>query len=386
MYGCRVRRTLLLLLLSFFKSKFDTENRYDILFKGGQDCEYTCPLLTVDSNAMNSLLTAQGWGGPLYDNRTSVVSYSFCTVAMGFCLMYEDPNDDTLYTNTCLEASTIQAMSIQDAYEKRCMYCDASGTVYWPSQQVAGTVKWIPTNDCGASYSNAGLETVGTPQSSTIVYSSGGSTATIDITNVGRSFFNAFSQDLTQYPYCEGTNSMGWQKSALDLKAGTTVTMLLLLCIYYTIMAFCSLCVGLTFYHFSKYEKDDWQKLKRCENCFACLAKQMQLVLRIANTVSVIFVVILFVNIWVDGVCTNAADQFGQKRFYPAIQGYTMFVLVTFALHCVGGCYFRSTVGMETAFFTPKHVFHPKEKMACGDYVRKYWICLCKYYNIWGGP
>ena len=44
----------------------------------------------------------------------------------------------------------------------------------WPSQQVAGTVKWIPTNDCGASYSNAGLETVGTPQSSTIVYASGG--------------------------------------------------------------------------------------------------------------------------------------------------------------------------------------------------------------------
>ena len=92
-------------------------------------------------------------------------------------------------------------------------------------------MKWIPTNDCGESYSNAGLETVGTPQSSTIVYFFGGSTATIDITNVGRSFFNAFSQDLTQYPYCEGTNSMGWQKSVIDLKAGTTVTMLLLLCI-----------------------------------------------------------------------------------------------------------------------------------------------------------
>jgi hypothetical protein len=357
---------------------------YDILFKGGQDCEYTCPLMTLDSAAVNAKLAEQGFTSISYDTSSAVLSYAACTVDKGYCLMFDDGSGT--YSNSCVPRDTILAMTTQEAYSRRCMYCDDSGTVFWPSQKVSGTTNWIPTSNCGSAYSNAGLESAGTPLSSTIVYDDGSTTATIDFTDMGNAHFTGFSQDLTQYPYCEGTDSMGWQTSAIDLKASTTVTMLLLLCVYYTIMAFCCLCVGLTFYHFSKYEKDDWQKLKSCENCFACLAKQMQIVLRIANTVSVIFVVILFVNIWVDGVCTNASNEFGQKQFYPAIQGYTMFVLVTFCLHCVGGCYFRSTVGMETAFFTPKHVFHAKEKMGCGDYVRKYWICLCKYYNIWGGP
>ena len=82
----------------------------------------------------------------------------------------------------------------------------------------------------------------------------------------------------------------------------------------------------------------------------------MQLVLRIANTVSVIFVVILFVNIWVDGVCTNAADQFGQKRF-PSCHTRIHHVRTRHVrVALCGWMLLQIDRGMETAFFTPKPV------------------------------
>eukprot|EP00939_MAST-03C_sp_MAST-3C-sp1_P002292 g2292.t1 len=358
---------------------------FDIYFKGGQDCKYQCPLMTLDSATMNTLLSAAG-AVETYDS-TVATSFLPCTTTLGFC--FKNVQSGSTYENACVDAATIQGMSIAAAYEARCLYCDSSGTVYWPSQKVSATTQWIPTNDCGEAYENSGLtgSDVTTPSYSTIEYkNSTGSSVYVDISSMGSSYFPEISMDLEHYPYCEGTDTIGWQKSAIDQKAGETVLMLLLLCIYYAIMAFCCFCVSFTFYHFSKYEKDDWSKLGTCERWFSCLAKQMQLVLRIANTISVIFVVILFYNIWVLGVCTYAGNEFGEKRFYPAIKGYTMFVLLTFATHCFGGCAFRQKCAMETAFYTPKHVFHVKEQMAFMDYVKKYWICCCKYYNLFGGP
>eukprot|EP00940_MAST-03C_sp_MAST-3C-sp2_P002002 g2002.t1 len=362
---------------------------FDIYFKGGQDCVYDCPLLTLDAAAMNQLL-ADANVGFTYD--TEFQSLMPCTSNLGFCFKKLKDGETNVYQNTCVDPSTFTATdptSLQTAFNERCIYCDSAGIVYWPALKATSSNQWIPTEDCGTRYTNAGLtgSDVGTPQYNTIQYTNtSGSSVYIDISSMGTTYFSQNSQDLTHYPYCEGENSIGWQKSAIDLKASETVLMLLLLCIYYCIMAFFCMCIAATFYHFSKYEKDDWAKLKSCERWFACLVKQMQLVIRLANTVSLIFVVILFYNIWVLGVCKQKGDPNGVKRFYPAIEGYTMFVLITYGLHCFGGCFFRRKIAMETAFYTPRHVFHPKERMACMDYVKKYWICVCKYYNIFGGP
>lgn len=379
---------------------------FALLFGGAQDCKYTCPLLTQDSDFLNTILSnktcdadssahcCRDASGNLEDCKyvtdvevVTTLSFAYCTSEMGICLRSTDTgtSDDTItYGNECKDKNEILEMDFSTAVAQRCLYCDASGVVYWPSLLVASTEKWIPSSTCGSSYANAGLESADAPDHN---YTYGVlNDIALDNTLMGADWFSENSPDLTGYPYCETPESMGWDTSAIDLQAPLTVTMLLLLCVFYTIMAVLSSCVGYTFYHFRGKYESDWGRLKAFENCLACISKKMQPTLRVINTISIFPIVYFFYLITVLGVCEKAANEYGQKTFFPMALYYSYFTVFALALNCIGGTLFRRRYPVETAFYNPLKTHKMSEKKTIVERLCKCQRSCWQFYSKWGGP
>lgn len=355
---------------------------------GGKDCIYGCPLLTQNSTWLNEAkvnATCSDGDCRAYQTGDTIIPFAYCTSLKGICMKIPSASDPTMYGNACMDKDAIIALGLVDAYKYRCMYCDEMGMVYWPSIKVTAVTKWIPTSVCGEPYLNAGIDGL-TPKHTQVKYGDGDGALMIDNTKMGAAFFMEQTQDMTGYPYCEGKFVMGWDTSAVDLMAPLAMMMLMLLCVYYSLMTFLCGMVGIVFLRFKKVEDSDWTKLKCCDNVCGCMGKKFQVILRIANTVSLVPILFMFYLIWGLGVCTNAVNEFGEKTFYPSVQYFCVVSLFSLFCNCIGGCWFRHKFPIETAFFNAQGTSPPKEKVTMGDKVMKKLSFCWQVYNHWGGP
>eukprot|EP00941_MAST-03F_sp_MAST-3F-sp1_P005444 g5444.t1 len=350
-----------------------------IYFAQSKYCIYKCPLATLDATFMNQKVAENdtvvveflGAGNQYLIDETTVTGKT-CTSGdnVAFCL--KKPSDasqeDGKYTflNTCQSAESVKSLSIGEAWNLKCLYCDEAGTVLWPSLTTSAQIQWLEARQCGESVTNGGINPKDIPQL----------------------LFGEMKNDLGEtYAYGQGEKTICFDIDPLKKEADTVVGLMLLLLLYNLFCFLLSLIAGLIFFKFAGFYRSDWHKLNRCDNCCGCCAKLSQKGLRILWVIGVLFVLYEWYLIVIIGVCNNALDDVGMPTFYSTASLWSWFSLFVVIFVCVVGNCFRRVVPIETPFYAAHVVLREDEhEGGLGKFKRVCWSPFCVAFDEFVGP
>lgn len=183
-------------------------------------------------------------------------------------------------------------------------------------------------------------------------------------------------------PNYHGTPVFAFQLQAPTISNRSAVNLLIIaLSALFLIEALCTLIVAYAYFLFKDKYGSDWGRLTSWERNLGILAKMLPPIARLANIISLCFLIAGMVYFFGDQVCKYDLNDQGAVVVWPNLYNYLVAMIVVWIFFCFLGSCFHSIQVRDTSFHTPSF---PEEPNSQGGFF--WFICQIYYYLTCLGP
>lgn len=154
---------------------------------------------------------------------------------------------------------------------------------------------------------------------------------------------------------------------------------ILVLSTLYTLQFGCAALISYAYFRFKDKYSSDWGKLSPNEQQLGICAKFLPNLIRFANIVSLVFLIIVVSFFFNDQVCWYDLDSTGRPLFYPTMNAYIMAMVVVWIFFCFIGSLFHRFQVRDTSFYVPSPP-QSEDSGCCASFG----LCIGNLFSKWG--